>query len=199
MHERIIDLYERHAEAWDRQRGRDLIEKPWLDRFAALLPDGGSVLDLGCGMGEPIGGYLIERGFDITGVDSSPSLIAMARSRFPDHEWIVADMRRLALGRRFDGILAWHSFFHLAPQDQRPMFAIFAAHCAQGGSLMFTSGTEHGQAIGAWEGEPLYHGSLDMEEYEALLALSGFIMVDHYDHDKECGGATISIAKRMQA
>ena len=54
MHERIVGLYEENAAAWDRQRGRDLHERAWLERFAALLPAGGGVLDIGCGMGEPI-------------------------------------------------------------------------------------------------------------------------------------------------
>src|SRR4051812_27129882 len=140
MHERIIDLYEKNAAAWDRQRGRDLFERPWLDRFAALLPAGGSVLDVGCGMGEPIARHFIERGYAVTGVDASPSLIALCRERFPHHQWLVGDMRELSLGRRFDGVLAWHSFFHLSPDDQRPMFPRFVAHMRPGGALMFTSG-----------------------------------------------------------
>src|SRR5688572_10892954 len=123
MHDRIIELYERHAAAWDRMRGRDLHERPWLDRFAAELPAGGTILDIGCGMAEPVARYLIGKGFAITGVDSSPSLIGMCRSRFPEQSWLVADMRALALGRRFDGILAWHSLFHLSPDDHRAMFA----------------------------------------------------------------------------
>jgi hypothetical protein len=45
-------------------------------------------------------------------------MIALARDRMPEQEWIVADMRRLALGRRFDGILAWDSYFHLAHEFQ---------------------------------------------------------------------------------
>jgi hypothetical protein len=40
----------------------------------------------------------------------------------PDHEWIVADMRTLSLARRFDGILAWDSYFHLSYDDQKQMF-----------------------------------------------------------------------------
>ena len=70
--ERIVDLYERHAREWDADRGRGLFEKPWLDRFAALLPPGASILDLGCGSAEPIGRYIAEQGFHLTGVDSSP-------------------------------------------------------------------------------------------------------------------------------
>jgi len=33
---RIIDLYERHAGTWDRERWRNLFERPRLDRFLAL-------------------------------------------------------------------------------------------------------------------------------------------------------------------
>ena len=194
MHERIIGLYEDNAAAWDRQRGRALIEKPWLDRFTAGLTEGSAILDLGCGMGEPIGRHLIDRALRVTGVDSSPSLIALCRARFPAEEWIVEDMRDLALGRRFDGLIAWHSFFHLSPEDQRPMFARFAAHLRPGGRLMFTSGWRHGEAIGSWQGEPLYHGSLDTEEYRALLEANGFTILHHRLQDPECGHATVWLA-----
>src|ERR1700752_842606 len=36
------------------------------------------------------------------------------------------DMRLLRLLRRFDGVLAWDSFFHLRPDDQPQMFNVFA-------------------------------------------------------------------------
>ena len=105
----IIGLYQRHAEEWDRGRGRDLFEKPWLDRLLDLLPPNGSILDIGCGGGEPIAQYFIEAGHGVTGIDSSPALIDICRERYPDHAWVVSDMRSLALDRRFDGLLAWDS------------------------------------------------------------------------------------------
>jgi SAM-dependent methyltransferase len=197
MHERIAGLYEDNAQAWDRQRGRDLHERAWLDRFLALLPDEPRILDIGCGMGEPIAAWLLGRGARLTGLDSSPSLIALARERYPDCEWIVGDMRALDLGRRFDGLLAWHSFFHLRPEDQESMFPRFAAHAAPGAALMFTSGWGRGEAIGEWQGEPLYHGSLDPAEYRALLDGNGFEVVDHRVSDPECGHATVWLAKRI--
>src|SRR5262245_54278680 len=103
----IIDLYERHAEKFDRDRVRSLQERAWLDRFLTHVPLSGSVLDAGGGMGEPIARYILEAGRRIVGIDSSPSLIRMCRTRLPGADWIVTDMRQLALGRRFDGILAW--------------------------------------------------------------------------------------------
>jgi SAM-dependent methyltransferase len=192
--ERIIGLYQRHAVDWDRERGRDLFEKPWLDHFLALLPQNASILDIGCGAGEPIARYLIERGCRVTGIDSSPALIGMCKDRSLDQEWIVADMRELSLDRCFNGILAWNSFFHLSPDDQRRLFPIFRRHARPQAALMFTSGPSHGEAIGTYKNEPLYHGSLDGEEYRWLLLQNGFEVVSHVVEDPDCGHHTVWLA-----
>ncbi len=137
------------------------------------------MLDLGCGSGRPLARHFIERGHPVTGVDTSPELIGMCRRRFPDQTWVVGDMRTLALGRRFDGLLAWNSLFHLTHADQRAMFEVFRAHAAPGAVLMFTCGWNHGVAMGEFQGERLYHASLDPEEYRALLTSHGFEVVAH--------------------
>ncbi|MBW8318179.1 MAG: methyltransferase domain-containing protein [Rhizobium sp.] len=194
--ERVVGLYERHARAFDDIRSKHLFEKPWLDRFAANLANGATVLDIGCGSGEPMAADLLARGLAVTGVDSSETLIGLCRERYPSGDWRVADMRGLALGRTFDALLAWHSFFHLTPDEQRAMFPLFAAHSADGAMLMFTSGPAEGVAIGSFEGEPLYHASLGPEEYRRLLRENGFAVVDHVADDPDCGGATIWLARK---
>lgn len=193
--ERIIGLYQRHAGDFDRERGNSLFEKPWLDRFLALLPPGASILDMGCGSAEPIARYFIERGCEVTGVDSSAALIDICKDRFPGGDWIVADMRNLSLDRHFQGILAWDSFFHLRPDDQRPMFSLFRRHAAPNAALMFTSGPSHGEAIGTWKDEPLYHGSLDGAEYRSLLNQHGFEVVSHVAEHPNCGQHTVWLAQ----
>lgn len=190
----VIDLYERHAQAFDRDRGRSLQERAWLDRFLSYVRPDGTVLDLGCGMGDPIAGYIIERGFRVVGVDASPSMIQRCRARFPGSEWHVADMREFDFGRRFDGLLAWDSFFHLGMDDQRRMFPRFASHAREGTPLMFTSGPEAGEAIGSFCDEPLYHASLGPGEYEQLLATNGFVVRRSIMEDPDCGGHTIWLA-----
>ena len=148
-------LYERNAAAFDNDRGKRLVERAWMERFRVAMPEGAAVLDLGCGSGEPVARFLIEAGHRVTGVDSSPTLIDLCRSRFPNQEWIVADMRDLCLDRRFGGIIAWNSFFHLTPDDQRAIWAVFGAHAEPGAALMFTSGPAAGEAIGEYRGEAL--------------------------------------------
>ncbi len=198
-HERIIDLYRRTASAFDRARSRTLFEAPWLDRFLALLPKNPRVLDIGCGSGEPIAAYLIAQGARVTGIDAAEPMVALCKRRFPDHEWIVADMRTFDLARKFDGVIAWHSVFHLTPGDQRQMFPRYAKHLSHGGALMFTSGPEHGEILGEWEGEPLYSASLAPDEYCALLADNGFTIVAQRLNDESCGGATVWLAQMIPA
>lgn len=195
--ETIIPLYERNAQGWDALRPRRLVERPWLDRFMALVPPGGRVLDLGCGAGEPIAAHLAGQGFAVTGVDSSPALVDLCRGRMPGQDWVVADMRGLSLCARFAGILAWDSFFHLSMDDQRGMFPVFRDHAETGAALMFTSGPRAGEAIGTMFGEPLYHASLDPAEYQALLHANGFRVRGHVAEDATCGGRTIWLAQAV--
>jgi SAM-dependent methyltransferase len=190
----VVNLYERYARVYDRDRSRSLQEHAWLDRFLGHVRVGGTVLDVGCGMGEPIARYLIERGVGVVGVDTSQSMIKLCRARFPEFDWLVADMRDLDFGRRFEGVLAWDSFFHLGTDDQRAMFPRFAAHAQRGAPLMFTSGPAEGEAIGTWCNEPLYHASLGSEEYERLLITNGFRVGAHIVEDAQCGDHTVWLA-----
>jgi len=60
--------------------------------------------------------------------------------RFPSQNWIVADRRDMGLGTEFNGIIAWDSFFHLTPENQRSIFPLFRKHSAPNAALLFTSG-----------------------------------------------------------
>jgi len=195
--DRIVAHYEKHAAAWDRDRQNShWNDKVWHDRFIGRLAAGAAVLDLGCGPGRPVAQHMVEHGLRVTGVDSSPAMIALCRDRLPDQEWIVADMRRLALGRRFDGILAWDSFFHLDHDDQRRMFATFADHSRAGTVLMFNSGPTHGEGVGEYRGDPLYHASLSPFEYQVLTARFGFRVLRHAINDTRAGGRTVWLCER---
>ena len=191
----IIEIYKKHARAWTELRGNFLYEKAWLDHFLARIPQHSKILDLGCGSGKPIADYLIRHDHKITGVDSSDVMIEMARQNFPEQHWLQADMRTVELDQKFNAILAWDSFFHLTPNDQRQMFRQFARFAQQGTVLMFSSGPSYGEAIGDLFGDALYHASLAPEEYRALLKQYGFEVVKMVAEDVECTGHTVWLAQ----
>jgi SAM-dependent methyltransferase len=194
---RIIGHYERHAIEWDTDRQNGAWnDKVWHDLFIDTLTIGAKVLDLGCGSGRPVAQHMAQQSLHVTGVDSSPTMISLCRSRLPNHEWIVADMRGLSLGRRFDGILAWDSFFHLDYDDQRRMFTVFADHASAFAVLMFNAGPMHGEAVGTYRGDPLYHASLAPAEYQALIGRFGFEVIEHAANDMRAGGRTVWLCRR---
>lgn len=192
----IIEIYKKHARAWTELRGNFLYEKAWLDHFLALIPQHSKILDLGCGSGKPIADYLIQYDHKITGVDSSDVMIEMARQNFPEQHWLQADMRTIEFDHKFNAILAWDSFFHLTPNDQRQMFSQFARLAQQGTALMFSSGPSHGEAIGDLFGDALYHASLAPEEYKALLNDHGFQVIKMVVEDVECTGHTVWLTQK---
>ena len=76
------------------------------------------------------------------------------------------------------------------------MFPVFRQHAASNAALMFTSGPAHGEAIGSFGGEPLYHASLDPDEYRSLLDDSGFDVLGYWPEEPECDDHTIWLARR---
>lgn len=193
--EQIIATYERIAERFAAERDQSLIERPWLDLALQGL-ERPQVLDLGCGPGAPIARYLSDAGAELTGVDAAAGMIELFRAELPQAQAHVADMRGLDLGRQFDVVVAWNSFFHLSRSDQADMFAVFARHCQSYGRLLWTSGPEESEVWGIAGGAPVYHASASPESYRAWLAAAGFSVLRHVERDESCGGLTVWLAQR---
>ena len=189
--EDILPTYDAVGPHWARvERDTSLFERAHLERMLDAAP-GRGVLDLGCGSGRPVAHWLAGTGARVTGVDGAASMIALFRRSVPDARAVHADMRGLALGERFDAILAFDSFFHLCPDDQRAMFATFAAHAAPGAALMFTAGPAASVRVGQVAGRRVYHASLDPEEYRHLMRAAGFRPVSYHPEDPACRGRTV--------
>ena len=100
----VYKSYDKIITWYDEHRSPELFEKPYLDLIIANIKSGGKILDLGCGMGQLIAQYFIERGYQLTGVDGSSEIIALAKTRFPNTKFLVDDMRKCHLKEKFDAI-----------------------------------------------------------------------------------------------
>jgi len=191
----VFKTYNIIANWFFENRDQQLTEKAYLDKLIEIAGKGASVLDLGCGTGMPIMNYLVNQGMHVTGADGSHRMLEIARTNLPLQNFVQADMRQLALDKKFDAIIAWHSFFHLPPEDQRGMFDIFKKHLNPNGVLLFTSDKTSGEAWGMNGGENLYHASLDKDEYRLQLESNGFRVLAYNEDDPECGQATVWMAQ----
>lgn len=192
---KVYKTYDIIGSDFDKNRSQNLMEEKYLSEFCSLIPSGGKILDLGCGSGKPIYEYLREQGFQVLGIDGSEKMIEMARKNFPKGEFQLMDMRSINFEHKFNGIIAWHSFFHLTREDQAAMFPKFQQSLEPQGILMFTSGYENCEIWSNNFGEQLYHSSYSAIEYQKLITDHGFQVRKHIIEDSECGGATVWIAQ----
>jgi SAM-dependent methyltransferase len=78
-----------------------------IDGFVRLsgLSTGARVIDMGCGSGA-FTGLLAERGYNVSGIDIAPKLIALARAKFPNIEFFAGDAEIMPFeASTFDGVL----------------------------------------------------------------------------------------------
>lgn len=93
-----------------------------------------SLLDVGCGTGHHL--ELLRKWYDVAGVDASPAMLRVARSRLgPSVPLFRGDMRAFDLGRRFDVLVCLFSAFgYMAtPADRARAARNFFRHLTPGG------------------------------------------------------------------
>jgi uncharacterized protein len=108
-----------------------------LDRVIAHAA-GRPVVEVGSGPGH-VTAYLAEHDADATGIDFSPAMVDEARRRFPDRNFQVGDLRRLARPPTSSGwaaVLAWYSLVHLAASELADAVAALVRPLDPGGLLV---------------------------------------------------------------
>src|SRR5690606_24111463 len=107
--------------------------------WARGLRAGATILDLGCGDGLPIARALLSDGFDVYGVDASPTLVAAFSRRFPQAKVMCEPVEESSFfGRKFDGVLAIGLIFLLPSDAQRSLIRRVAQVLTPGGRFLFT-------------------------------------------------------------
>ena len=144
--------------------------------WSQTLPSGARVLDLGCGTGSPISQALIERGFNVYGVDASPMMVAAFRARFPGVPVECAAVEDSDFfSRTFDGAVAWGLFFLLDVEVQRRLIKKITEALRSGGSLLFTAPNQSCSWRDAMTGRTSI--SLGHEAYRRALKAEGMSLV----------------------
>ena len=167
--------YDLIATEFNNIRAKNFQEKSYLERLTRELPEQAQILDIGCGMGEPIASYLIQRNFKLTGVDASIELLKLAKDKCPAMHCIYADMRTVVIANKYDAIIAWDSFFHLSKPEQKSMLVRFASWLNKKGILLFTSGDQNSEVLHTeMLGEKFSYYSLAPETYKTYLKTLGF-------------------------
>ncbi len=130
---RDAETYDLHCDAFN----EDFL---FLDQWVKSL--GSPLLDLACGTGR-MSIRLAAQGYQITGVDLVPEMIARARQKADDRavsvEWVVSDARSFHLQKQFAGIFMLMNAFQflLTRADHEGMLACVREHLQPDGQFLF--------------------------------------------------------------
>jgi SAM-dependent methyltransferase len=147
----------------------------WVRDLDARLPDGASVLELGCGRGVPATRELARR-HRVTGVDISAVQIELARHHVPEASFVHADATELDVAAgSLDAVVALYLFSHVPRDEQRDLIARVGTWLKEGGLLLGTFGAgEPGEDVDEdWLGARMYFASLGGDSYLRLLRECG--------------------------
>lgn len=124
------------------------------------------MLDAGCGTGR-VAIELARLGFDVVGVDLDATMLATARDKAANIEWVQSDLVALDLGRRFGAaVLAGNVMIFVAPGSEGEVLARLAAHLVPGGLVI--------------AGFQVRGDRLALADYDARASAAGLAYVDRY-------------------
>ena len=151
--------------------------KRYLEDLAARLPDGGRVLDLGCGNGAKIA--CLAGRFDLVAVDLSEEQLRLARAAVPEATLVAGDLGELDFAAEtFDAVTAFYSIMHVPREEHRALFASIARWLKPRGlflaSLSHVGGDDW---TGEWLGVEMFFSGFDAETNRRLLREAGLELV----------------------
>jgi SAM-dependent methyltransferase len=162
----------------------DAIGAATVQAWAQAFPPNATVLDLGCGPGEPSTRILQEAGLATYAVDASSAMVAVFRQRFPGVPIEQNTVEASEFFRRnFDGVLAWGLLFLLKPEAQGLVIEKVARALNPGGRFLFTAPKEPLEWFDAMTGRPSQ--SLGAPTYERMLRDCGLTWVDEAQDEGE--------------
>ena len=137
-------IYTGFAPFYDRIMG-DRSEE--VDRIRSYIsrraPDARSLLELGCGTGALLGGLDARLDLDLTGIDQSPEMLAIAAKTVPAARLVRGDMTAFALEARFDVVICmFDTLNHVRSfSGWLSLFSCVHEHLADGGLFLFDVNT----------------------------------------------------------
>jgi ubiquinone/menaquinone biosynthesis C-methylase UbiE len=159
------------GDSWPRTR--------WLEKVLRDLPPGSSVLDLGCGSGDPAG-ILIAQQHRLTGVDLSREQIKRARRNVPSGTFLHADAASVHFpDASFDAVVSFYTLEHVPRAEHASLFGSIHRWLRPGGLLLLS--LEEGESeglVGEWLGVPMFFSCFDPETMVQMIRVAGFEILE---------------------
>jgi mutator protein MutT len=180
----ISEYYDENANEYA-QETQSLDVTSNVEKFVNKLGSKGHILDLGCGSGRDAKDFL-ERGYQVTAIDGSPKLAALAEERIGQKVNVVL-FQHLNLPPTFDGVWACASLLHCPPKDlEQTILNIYNALLPRG--VLYVS-VKHGDLLSTDNKSRLFTYFTEQSLQEALTKNGLFKIEDCWTETKPLRGS----------
>lgn len=163
-----ISYYNKNASQYYEQT-KDVDFSETYKRFLKYVPEGGTVVDLGCGSCRDAA-FFVKNGYKSFGVDASESLAAIAAEK-TGIKVIVSDMSEWIAEDPLDAAWCCASLLHLTDVETAKFFHNLPNNLKSGGTVFISVKTE---VITGIDDKDRYLRNFTVDELEKMLADAGF-------------------------
>ncbi len=192
--QQTFETYEKIADGYSKSNFDPFWVKEF-ETYTSLVP-GKKILDIGSGAGRDAVVFT-NAGFEYTGIDASPAMLAVAKERAPKGEYKVMDFYHLEFpGATFDGFWAAASFLHVPKVDVSKLL-LEAKRVIKAGGVGFISLKErNGMSEGVIEedrygGIARYFAFYEKGEFEKYIQEAGFGLVGKAEYHEDDSRKTV--------
>lgn len=172
----VIADYDDIAREYAEEFFYDTSDDKYIDFFLQSL-EGKKVLDVGCGNGRDCK-YILQKGFDVNGIDLSIGMLEIAKERVPEGKFEVMDITNITYPENsYDGIISNCSLFHIPSEELPKTLESFARILKPNGKLLLILQEGLGETMVEEpyrKGVHIYMNYFSVEQIQNLLSDYGF-------------------------
>lgn len=168
--------YEKNSHDFLCDRDKSPVGDKIVHQWASKLPAGSNIIEIACGGGYPVTQELSKFELNLWAIDSSETLLAEFKKRFPDVQTKCERVQESNFfDKTFDAAIAIGLIFLLPEPEQEELIKRISNILNPDGQFLFTAPIE----IGTWHDSntDIQCNSLGYDKYEEILTNSGFEIV----------------------
>ena len=181
VYDLLADEYEACAKA-----NLDIVSES-MNKLSRHITPPATALDVGCGVGN-IAEALVEKGYDVDGIDISPKMIEAAQRTVKGPRFFVGDVYTYSFEKKYDIIVAF-AFLHLFPKGEVVKMLQKFREILKPGGFIYTGTTESSEYTEGYEYKLDYSKKVrrfrarwPRKELDQFLVNNGFEIVKVYKH-----------------
>lgn len=167
--------YDKISSEYTASRRRDSQDILLLKELLERLPDNSTILDVGCGSGDPVTILLAQRS-TVIGIDFSNVQIRTAKQRVPQADFVCGDIASLPVREKsLDAICSYYAIIHVPREEHdRILHSLWSILKPKGLALVCLGAGDLPEDLSQYHDVPMFWSHYDDETNVQMMSKAGF-------------------------